>query len=66
MTDTGKEHLVASIASHVKADVKPELMPRVIKYWASVHPDLSAQAATQLTGSDGRISCYPPGALIDP
>jgi catalase len=51
MTGTGKEHLVTNIASHVKADVKPEVMPRVIEYRASVHPDLGTQAATQLTGS---------------
>jgi hypothetical protein len=51
MTGTGKEHLVTSIASHVKAGVKPEVMPRVIEYWASVHPDPGAQATTQLTRS---------------
>jgi catalase len=51
MTGTGKEHLVTNIASHVKASVKPEVMPRVIEYRASVHPDLGTQAATQLTGS---------------
>lgn len=27
------------------------LMPRVIKYWASTHPDLGAQVAKQLNGS---------------
>jgi catalase len=51
MTDTGKEHLVTNIVSHVKAGVKPEVMPRVIHYWASVHPDLGAQVAKQLNGS---------------
>jgi catalase len=38
MTDTDKEHLVTNIASRVKAGVKPEVMPRVIEYWASVQP----------------------------
>lgn len=51
ITGTGKEHPVTSIASHVKAGVKPEIMPRVIEYRASVHPDPGAQAAKQLTGS---------------
>ena len=51
MTDTDKEHLVTNIVSHVKAGVKPEVMPRVIEYWASVHPDLGAQVAKQLNGS---------------
>jgi hypothetical protein len=66
MTGPGKEHLVTNIASHVKADVKPEAMPRVIEYRASVHPDLSAQTATQLTGSWRQDLLLPPGALINP
>lgn len=28
-----------------------EVMPRVIEYWTSVHPDLGAQVAKQLNGS---------------
>lgn len=51
MADTDKEHLVTNIVSHVIAGVKPEVMPRVIEYWASVHPDLGAQVAKQLNGS---------------
>ena len=51
MADTDKEHLVTNIVSHVIAGVKPEVMPRVIEYWARVHPDLGAQVAKQLNGS---------------
>ena len=51
MASTDKEHLVTTIVSHVRAGVKPEVMPRVIQYWTSVHPDLGALVAKQLNGS---------------
>ena len=50
MTDTDQEHLITNIVSHVKAGVKPHLVPRVIEYWRSVHPDLGGQVAKQLNG----------------
>jgi catalase len=51
MTDTDKDHLVTNIVSHAKAGVTPQVVPRVIEYWASVHPDLGAQVSKQLNGA---------------
>ena len=30
--------------------VHPDVVPRVIEYWGSVHPELGAQVAKQLNG----------------
>jgi len=35
--------VVTGIVSHVQVGVTPDVMPRVIEYWASVHPDLGAR-----------------------
>jgi hypothetical protein len=35
--------VVTGIVSHVQVGVMPEVMPRVIEYWAIVHPDLGAR-----------------------
>jgi catalase len=51
MTGTDREHLVTNIVSHVKAGLHPELLPRVIEYWRSVHPDLGAHVAKRLNGT---------------
>ena len=50
MNDTGREHLVTNIVSHVRAGVQPEVAQRVIEYWSNVHPELGAQVAKQLNG----------------
>jgi catalase len=51
MTDTDRDHLISNIVSHVKAGGQPDLVvPRVIEYWRSVHPDLGAQVAKQMNG----------------
>jgi catalase len=50
MTEVDKEHLVTNIVSHVRAGVHPDVVPRVIEYWGSVHPELGAQVAKQLNG----------------
>jgi catalase len=45
MTDTDREHLVTNIVNHVKAGVKPDVLPRVIEYWTNVDPDLGSRVA---------------------
>jgi catalase len=48
MSDTDREHLVTNIVNHVKAGVKPDVLPRVIDYWTNVDPDLGGRVATGL------------------
>jgi catalase len=50
MTDTDREHLVTNIVAHAQDGVHPEIMPRVIKYWENVHPELGVQVSKQLNG----------------
>jgi catalase len=50
MTDTERDHLVTNIVAHMKAGVHPDVVPRVVDYWRSVHEDLGAQVAKQLDG----------------
>jgi catalase len=47
MTDTDQEHLITNIVSHVKAGVKPHVVPRVIEYWRSVHPGWAGSKAAE-------------------
>ncbi len=49
MSDTDREHLITNIVNHVKAGVHPDVVPRVVEYWRSVHPDLGAQVEKELS-----------------
>jgi catalase len=49
MTDIDREHLITNIVNHVKAGVHPDVVPRVVEYWRSVHPDLGAQVEKELS-----------------
>jgi catalase len=48
MTDIEKEHLATNIINHVKAGVKPDVLPRVIDYWTNVDPGLGGRVAAGL------------------
>jgi catalase len=43
-----RDRLVTSIATHVKAGVPADLLPRVIAYWTAVSPALGARVARTL------------------
>ena len=48
LSPVDREHLVGNIATHASRGVTPEVLRRVVEYWAAVHPELGTGVARAL------------------
>ena len=48
LSATDQRHMVGNLVAHLEAGVRRDIIDRVLEYWRSVHPEISAGIARGL------------------
>ena len=48
LSATDQRHMVGNLVAHLMAGVRRDIIDRVLEYWRSVHPEISAGIARGL------------------